>query len=90
MSNILLQNAANVESISAMVMYAMTNHHYQAAYNALSITLTSMMATTMHLWFWSFAVKHEFESAVIIGGLVTFIATYHWRALSKMKREMGR
>merc|ERR1711913_162158 len=37
-----------------------------------------MMATTMYLWFRSFAVQDKFKSAVLISGLVTFIAAYHY------------
>ena len=37
-----------------------------------------MMATTMYLWFRSFAVKDRYKSAVLISGLVTFIAAYHY------------
>jgi len=37
-----------------------------------------MGATTMYLWFRSFAVKDRYQSAVIISGLVTFIAAYHY------------
>merc|ERR1712100_430043 len=37
-----------------------------------------MMATTMYLWFRSFAVLPKYQSAVIISGLVTFIAAYHY------------
>jgi bacteriorhodopsin len=61
-----------------MVMYAMTDFQYQAVYNTLSFALASMMATTMFLWFRSFAVKAQYQSAVIISGLVTFIAAYHY------------
>jgi bacteriorhodopsin len=61
-----------------MVMYAMTDLQYQAVYNVLSFSLASMMATTMYLWFRSFAVKDRYQSAVIISGLVTFIAAYHY------------
>merc|ERR1719498_1316275 len=32
----------------------------------------------MYLWFRSFAVKDRYQSAVIISGLVTFIAAYHY------------
>merc|ERR1719203_58418 len=59
-------------------MYAMTDLHYQAVYNVLSFALASMMATTMYLWFRAFAVKDQFKSAVLISGLVTFIAAYHY------------
>jgi len=61
-----------------MVMYAMTNLQFQAVYNTLSFSLASMMATTVYLWFRSFAVKDRFQSAVVISGLVTFIAAYHY------------
>merc|ERR1719389_1279940 len=37
-----------------------------------------MMATTMYLWFRSFAVQEKYKSAVLISGLVTFIAAYHY------------
>jgi bacteriorhodopsin len=36
------------------------------------------MATTMFLWFRSTAVKDKYKSAVLISGLVTFIAAYHY------------
>merc|ERR1712232_1505621 len=36
------------------------------------------MATTMYLWFRSTAVRDQFKSAVLISGLVTFIAAYHY------------
>merc|ERR1711981_1179351 len=51
---------------------------YQAVYNVLSFSLASMMATTMYLWFRAFAVKDRYKSAVLISGLVTFIAAYHY------------
>merc|ERR1719160_2169706 len=37
-----------------------------------------MMATTMYLWFRSFSVQERYRSAVLISGLVTFIAAYHY------------
>merc|ERR1719343_1882990 len=36
------------------------------------------MATTLYLWFRMFAVKDQYQSAVCISGLVTFIAAYHY------------
>merc|ERR1712031_113922 len=44
----------------------------------MGFALATMMATTMYLWFRAFAVKPNFQSAVIISGLVTFIAAYHY------------
>ena len=56
----------------------MSDLQYQAVYNVLSFALASMMATTVFLWFRSFAVKDQYKSAVLISGLVTFIAAYHY------------
>lgn len=61
-----------------MVMYTMTDFQYQAVYNTLSFSLASMMATTVYLCFRSFAVNEKYQSAVLISGLVTFIAAYHY------------
>jgi bacteriorhodopsin len=61
-----------------MTMYDMSDMQYQAVYNCLSFALASMMATTMYLWFRSFAVADKYKSAVLISGLVTFIAAYHY------------
>jgi len=61
-----------------MVVADMTNLQYQAVYNVLSFALASMMATTLYLWFRAFAVKDQYKSAVLISGLVTFIAAYHY------------
>jgi bacteriorhodopsin len=61
-----------------MVMYDMSDLQYQAVYNVLSFSLASMMATTIYLWFRANAVKDQYKSAVIISGLVTFIAAYHY------------
>merc|ERR1719395_161277 len=59
-------------------MYPMSDLQYQAVYNVLSFSLASMMATTMYLWFRSTAVADRYKSAVVISGLVTFIAAYHY------------
>merc|ERR1711904_628169 len=59
-------------------MYEMTDLQNQAVYNVLPFSLASMMSTTMYLWFRSFSVKDQYRSAVIISGLVTFIAAYHY------------
>jgi len=61
-----------------MTMYEMTDIQFQTVYNVLSFSLASMMATTMFLWFRSFAVQEKYKSAVLISGLVTFIAAYHY------------
>merc|ERR1712154_559298 len=72
------QAGARKFSSLTMVMYAMTDLQYQAVYNVLSFSLASMMATTMYLWFRVTAVQDQYKSAVLISGLVTFIAAYHY------------
>merc|ERR1712139_474028 len=47
-------------------------------YNCLSFCLASMMATTLFLWMRVPAVKEQYKSALIISGMVTFIAAYHY------------
>merc|ERR1712151_451469 len=61
-----------------MTMYEMTDMQYQAVYSVLSFALASMMATTVYLWSRSFAVQDKYRSAVLISGLVTCIAAYHY------------
>merc|ERR1712166_608592 len=65
-------------SFAVMTMYSMSDLQYQAVYNCLSFALASMMSTTMFLWFRSTAVADKYKSAVLISGLVTFIAAYHY------------
>jgi len=78
-SSLRTRNRARGSSASeAMVMYDMKDVQYQAVYNTLSFSLASMMATTMYLWFRAFAVRDQYRSAVLISGLVTFIAAYHY------------
>jgi bacteriorhodopsin len=61
-----------------MTMYDMTNTQYQLVYNVLSFALASMMATTVFLWMRAPAIVEKYKSAVIVSGLVTFIASYHY------------
>jgi bacteriorhodopsin len=61
-----------------MTMYAMTDTQFQTVYNILSFALASMMATTIFLWMRAGSVNQDHQSAVVISGLVTFIAAYHY------------
>merc|ERR1711972_642779 len=47
-------------------------------YNVLSFSLASTMATTLFLWMRVPAVGARYQTAVLISGLVTFIAAYHY------------
>jgi len=61
-----------------MVMFQISDAHFQLVYDVLSFSLASMMATTMFLWFRIPAIVPKYKSAVLISGLVTFIAAYHY------------
>jgi len=60
------------------MMFPMTDSQFQLVYNVLSFSLASMMATTVFLWFKAYSVAPKFQTPVIISGLVTFIAAYHY------------
>jgi len=60
------------------MMFQMTDGQFQLVYNVLSFSLASMMATTMFLWLKTYSVSEKFQTPVIISGLVTFIAAYHY------------
>jgi len=59
-------------------MYPVTDSQFQLVYNVLSFSLASMMATTLFLWLKVSSVAPKFQTPVIISGLVTFIAAYHY------------
>jgi len=61
-----------------MGVFDVNEMQYEFVYDALSFTLASMMATTLFLWFRISAVHEKYKSAVLISGLVTFIAAYHY------------
>merc|ERR1711862_281549 len=56
----------------------MTDGQYQLVYNLLSFSLASMMATTIFLWMRVPAVEANYQTALMISGLVTFFAAYHY------------
>jgi len=59
-------------------MFEVQDSQFQLVYNILSFSLASMMATTIFLWMRVPAVAAKFQTALIISGLVTFIAAYHY------------
>jgi bacteriorhodopsin len=61
-----------------MVMFQISDAHFQLVYDVLSFSLASMMATTLFLWMRIPAIVPKYQSAVLISGLVTFIAAYHY------------
>jgi len=61
-----------------MPIFTMTEMMYELVYDSLSFTLACMMATTIFLWFKVGSVHEKYKTALIISGLVTFIAAYHY------------
>jgi len=59
-------------------MFPMTDGQYQLVYNVLSFSLASMMATTLFLWMKVPAMQAKYQVPLIISGMVTFIAAYHY------------
>jgi len=59
-------------------MYQMTDGQFQLVYNILSFSLASMMASTIFFWMRVPSVGAKYQTALLISGLVTFIAAYHY------------
>jgi len=59
-------------------MFAMTDSQFELVYNCLSFTLASMMASTIFFWMRVSSIAEQYKSALVITGLVTFIAAYHY------------
>merc|ERR1712241_85333 len=60
------------------MMFPMTDGQFQLVYNVLSFALASMMATTLFLWMRVPSIVAKYRTALIISGMVTFIAAYHY------------
>jgi len=60
------------------MMFPMSDGQFQLVYNVLSFSLASMMATTIFLWMRVPSISAKYQTALIISGLVTFIAAYHY------------
>jgi len=61
-----------------MTMYAMADAQYQTVYNVLSFALACMMSSTIFFWARVPAVHERYKTALLITGMVTFIASYHY------------
>jgi len=60
------------------MMFPMRDDQFQLVYNVLSFALASMMATTLFLWMRVPSIVPKYRTALIISGMVTFIAAYHY------------
>lgn len=59
-------------------MFMMTDGQFQLVYNILSFTFASMAASTIFYWMRVGDIAPKYRSALVITGLVTFIAAYHY------------
>jgi len=59
-------------------MYQVTGGQYQLVYNGLSFTFATMAASTVFFWLRLGSIHEKYKSALVITGLVTFIAAYHY------------
>jgi bacteriorhodopsin len=60
------------------MMEDMSAGQFDLVYNVLSFSLASMAASTMFFWLRVSSVNEKYKSALVISGLVTFIAAYHY------------
>jgi len=58
--------------------FPITDVQFNLVYDVLSFSLATMMATTIFLWLRVGSCAEKYKSALIISGLVTFIAAYHY------------
>jgi len=59
-------------------LYEMTDGQYQIVYDFLSFTFACMAASTLFFWLRLPSIDEKYKSALVITGLVTFIAAYHY------------
>ncbi|MFN3278365.1 MAG: bacteriorhodopsin-like [Paracoccus hibiscisoli] len=57
---------------------AMSAFQYLLVYNSISFTFAAMAAATIFLWFGRSEVAPAYRTALVISGLVTAIAAYHY------------
>merc|ERR1719326_1241004 len=59
-------------------MFPMSDSNFQVGYDILSFSLACMMSTTLFLWMRVPSVSERYKTPLLISGLVTFIAAYHY------------
>jgi len=60
------------------MMFPMANYEFQEVYDVLSFSMACMMSCTLFLWMRVPSIHEQYKTAVLISGLVTFIAAYHY------------
>lgn len=51
---------------------------FQIVHDVFSLVFACMMASTAFFWLRMFAVPHKYKTALLVTGMVTFIASYHY------------
>jgi len=59
-------------------MEALSFGQYELIYNAFSFGIATFFAATLYFWLGLSQVSNQYKTAVVITGLVTFIAGYHY------------
>ena len=73
-----MANATPLNTVRADGAYDLSAFQYNIVYDFLSFSLATMMATTIFCWMRVSSIHGRYKSALIITGLVTFIASYHY------------
>lgn len=63
-------------------MIELSTGQYELVSNFFSLTVAAMGAATAFLWINRSQVANEYKTALTVGGLVTFIALYHYVKIS--------
>src|SRR5687768_8377848 len=76
----LLQSDPGLPATGRKPMEGLSAPQYLLVYNAFSFTFATMAAATLFLWLSRSQVAPRYRTALLISGLVTAIAAYHyWR-----------
>jgi len=59
-------------------IYVPSDGQFQVVYDSLSFTFAFMAASTLFFWLRLPSINERYKSALVITGLVTFIASYHY------------
>lgn len=65
-------------TVTTHPVYTITDGQFQVVYDFLSFTFAGMLAATIFFWLRLPSIHEKYKSALIITGLVTFIASYHY------------
>jgi bacteriorhodopsin len=76
--NIMSFSVSKVSLAIGRMVEDMSAGQFDLVYNVLSFSLASMAASTMFFWLRVSSVNEKYKSALVISGLVTFIAAYHY------------